>query len=129
MFITVALGAQHILGFLLFQPWPDRDEGHGVVSRHTTAQMLLGGRKGKEDTLIFRLSCRCGISYAWAAGIWRAHSLLMRFDDERAKETIDGKGDLAFSFFVWHFFFYLSCITIAMRERIGSIDFDLIITH
>jgi len=29
----------------------------------------------------------------------------MRFDDERAKETIDGKGDLAFSFFVWHFFF------------------------
>lgn len=61
MFITVALGAQHILGFLLFQPWPDRDEGHGVVSRHTTAQMLLGGRKGKEDTLIFGLSCRCGI--------------------------------------------------------------------
>ena len=129
MFITVALGAQHILGFLLFQPWPDRDEGHGVVSRHTTAQMLLGGRKGKEDTLIFRLSCRCGISYAWAAGIWRAHSLLMRFDDERAKETIDGKGDLAFFLFCLALFFSLSCITIAMRERIGSIDFDLIITH
>jgi hypothetical protein len=44
------------------------------------------------------------ISYAWAAGIWRAHSLLMRFDDERAKETIDGRGDLAFSFFVLQFF-------------------------
>lgn len=54
MFITVALGAQHILGFLLFQPWPDRDEGHGVVSRHTTAQMLLGGGRERR-THFFRV--------------------------------------------------------------------------
>ena len=97
-----------------------------MVSRHTTAQMLLGGRKGKEDTLIFRLSCRCGISYAWAAGIWRAHSLLMRFDDERAKETIDGKGDLAFFLFCLALFPELHHDRDA--KRIGSIDFGPIIT-
>jgi len=38
-----------------------RSWGDGFTAYHTTAQMLLGGRKGKEDTLIFGLSCRCGI--------------------------------------------------------------------
>ena len=39
------------------------------------------------------------------------------------------RGILLFPFLFGTFFFYLSCITIAMRERIGSIDLDLIITH
>jgi len=50
----------------------------------------------------------------------------MRFDDERAKETIDGKGDLAFFLFCLALFPELHHDRDA--KRIGSIDFGPIIT-
>jgi hypothetical protein len=55
MFITVALGAQHILGFLLFQPWPDRDERSwgGFTAYHSTDAVREGGKESR--THFFRI--------------------------------------------------------------------------
>jgi hypothetical protein len=82
---------------------------HGI---YTTARMLFGrkegrkeGRKGKEDSF-FGSSCRCG--FFITHGLLETGGLtrfLMRFDDERAKETMAGRSCLVFSFFVKFFFF------------------------
>jgi hypothetical protein len=63
------------------------------------------GRKGKEDAF-FGSSCRCG--FFITHGLLETGGLtrfLMRFDDERAKETMAGRSCLFFSFFVKFFFF------------------------
>jgi hypothetical protein len=83
------------------------NEVTGVVSRHTTAPMLCRGMERKGGHTFFGLSCRCGISQAWA-GIWRVHSLFeCALMMNARKETNDGRGPIAFSFlFTFFFFFY-----------------------
>jgi len=127
MFITVAMGAQHILGFLLFQPWPDRMRSWGgfTACHNTTAQMLFGrGRKGREDTLVS--GYHADVEFFIRMGCWNLDGslALMRFDDECAKETMAGESCL-FSFFCLNcFFLFPELHHDGDAKRIGSIDFS-----
>jgi hypothetical protein len=101
MSITVALGAQYILGSLLFQP--DREWGHGVVSRHTTAPMLCRGGKGGH---FFRVIMQMWNSTSMGWNLEGSLAFDMRFDDERAKRDERRQENLAFSFLFTFFFFW-----------------------